>query len=82
LANCKASAGIGFDDADAFNSTHLCHIAPDAFAEIDLGMVQSERLDLNNHMARQRLRVGKLPDNQLFGAAVLLDNDCAHRVSS
>src|SRR5260221_9774868 len=53
-------------------------LGPLAPAHMQLGMVDAEGLDLNDHMAGLGLRLGNVLVNQAVEAAEFLQNDRAH----
>jgi hypothetical protein len=78
LAGREPAVRVGTHDADAFDAAHPGDLAPDALAEIDLGVVEAECLDLDHHVAGQGRRLGPLAQLELLRTAELLDDDRAH----
>jgi hypothetical protein len=70
--------GIGPHDADAFDAADLGDIAPGALAEVDLGVIEPERLDLDDDVTGFWIGRRTLLDRQHFWAAILLDDDGTH----
>jgi hypothetical protein len=74
----KLAAGAGLHQPDALDAAHFRGLGPLAPPHVHLGVVDAERLDLDDDVTRLRLRVGNLLVNEAVEASELLQDDCAH----
>jgi len=78
----ELTAGARLDDADALDATDVGDLGPLPLPHVQLGVVQAERLDLDNCMSGFRFRLRDLPDDQLLWAAKPRPQNRAHGMSS
>ena len=71
------------DDAGGLDAQHARerHALRQPEPRVQLGAVEPERLDLDQHPARARLRPGKLAERQRFGWPGRIENDGTHALS-
>ena len=74
----KLAARAGLHDADALDAADLGGLGPLAPTHVHLGVVDAERLDLDDDMAGLRLRLGDVLVNEAVEPAELLDDDGTH----
>jgi hypothetical protein len=70
--------GQAFDDANTFDTADLGGLGPFSLSHVCLGVVDSERFHLDDHMTRLRFRIWEVVNDQFLWATVLLDDDCFH----
>jgi hypothetical protein len=69
---------IGLHQADAFDTADLGDLAPRPLAEINLGMIEAERLYRDDDVTGFRFRIRTPLQRQHLRSPVLLDNDGPH----
>src|SRR6516162_1364636 len=70
-ADGELAAGAGVHQPDALDPDHLRCLGPLASAHVHLGVIEAERFDFNNDMARQRPRLRQIRIDQAVEAAEL-----------
>ncbi len=78
LTRRETPVRISPHQADAFDASDFRDIAPDALAEINLGMIEPEGFYLDRDVTGLRDWIGTLLDLQDFRPAIPLDHDCTH----
>ena len=68
----ELAAGAGFHQPDALDADHLRPLGPLASAHVHLGVIDAERLDLDNDVASHGLRLRQIRVHQAVRAAELL----------
>ena len=77
-ADRELAAGAGLDDADALDAADLGGLGPLAPAHVQLGVVDAERLDLDDHVAVLGFRLRDLLVDEAVRPAEFFQNDGAH----
>jgi hypothetical protein len=77
-AEGKLAARAGFDDADALDTAHVGNLRPLPLAHVQFGVVETERLDFDHHVACFRIRLGHFANFQHFRATEFLSENRSH----
>ena len=74
----ELAARAGLHDADALDAADLGDLGPLAPTHVHLGVIEAERLDLDDDVAGFRLRLGNILVNEAVEPSELLDHDGTH----
>lgn len=77
-ANRKLAARAGLHQADAFDAAHFRSLSPLAPAHVHFGVVDAERLDLDDNVPGFRLRLWNVLVDQAVEPTEFIENDRAH----
>nr|WP_218034291.1 hypothetical protein [Acrocarpospora corrugata] len=77
-AKGELSTGAGTHQAHTLDAAHLGGLGPLAPAHVHLGVVEAERLDLDDDLTGQGLGFRQFPIDKALRPAELLDHDRTH----